>query len=97
MLINWILDIPLIGFFLKLYQNSEHRYTIFLAIIEILYLGITCDFPKTFNPMPLSLHPSSTQASPAQIEGVSVYSPSRFGKRIVVHARQTCKQQTDSF
>ena len=39
-------------------------------------------------------YPSSTQASPAQIEGVSVYSPCLFGKGIVVHARQTCRQQT---
>ena len=37
---------------------------------------------------------SSTQASPAQIEGVSVYSPCLFGKGIVAHARQTCKQQS---
>ena len=37
---------------------------------------------------------SSTQASPAQIEGVSVYSPCLFGKEIVVHAKQSCKQQT---
>ena len=37
---------------------------------------------------------SSTQASPAQIEGVSVYSPCLFGKGIVVHARQTSKPQT---
>ena len=28
------------------------------------------------------------------IEGVSVYSPCLFGKGIVVHARQTCRQQT---
>ena len=42
----------------------------------------------------VSLRPSSTQASPAQIEGVSVYSPCLFGKGIVVHARHTCEQQT---
>ena len=33
------------------------------------------------------------QAGPAQIEGVSVYSPCLFGKGIVGHARQACKQQ----
>ena len=38
--------------------------------------------------------PSPMQASPAQIEGVSAYSPCLFGKRTVVHARQMCKQQT---
>ena len=32
-------------------------------------------------------------AGPAKFEGVSVYSPCLFGKRIVVHARQACKQQ----
>ena len=39
--------------------------------------------------------PSPMQASPAQIEGVSAYSPCLFGKRTVVHARQACKQQTN--
>ena len=33
-------------------------------------------------------------SSPAKIEGVFGYSPCLFGKRIVVHAKQTCKQQT---
>ena len=40
---------------------------------------------------------SSTQASPDRFGGVSSYSPCLFGKGIVVHARQTYKQQTIQF
>ena len=39
---------------------------------------------------------SFTQAHPGKIGHVFGYSPSLFGKRIVVHARQNCKQQTFS-
>ena len=41
----------------------------------------------------LSLFASSPQEHPAKFGHVLVYSPCLFGKRIVVHARQTCKQQ----
>ena len=38
-----------------------------------------------------NVHPP--HSSSAKIECVFDYSPSLFGKRIVVHSRQTCKQQ----
>ena len=41
-----------------------------------------------------SIMSSSTQTGPAIIACGSVYSPCLFGKGIVVHARQTCEQQT---
>ena len=44
-------------------------------------------------PLPGSIHPPRSLAL-LKIEGVTVYSPWLFGKGIVVHARQTCRQQT---
>ena len=41
----------------------------------------------------LKSHPPRSLAL-LKIEGVSLYSPCLFGKGIVVHARQTCRQQT---
>ena len=41
----------------------------------------------------LPLHPPRRQAL-LKIGGVSLYSPCLFGKGIVVHAGQTCEQQT---
>ena len=42
---------------------------------------------------PFLVHPPRSLAL-LKIEGVSLYSPCLFGKGIVVHARQTCRQQT---
>ena len=58
--------------------------------LMLMFLIFSCRRWQPYSP------PSSTQASPAKIACVSVYSPCLFGKGIVVHARQTCEQQTSN-